>query len=70
MFRFEDAARAAAAAAALAPENGAHCRMTLEGAVLVVAVDEARLGSVAVSVDDLLACVSAAVRAQDGAARD
>lgn len=70
MFRFADEGQAAAAAAALAPENGPHCRMTLEGVVLVVEVDEARLGSVAVSVDDLLACVSAAVRAQDGAERD
>jgi hypothetical protein len=60
-----DAQTATAIEAALAPENGIHCRTERKGAVLVVEVPEASLGRMAATVDDLLACASAALRAHD-----
>lgn len=65
VLHFEDEGMATAVEQALAPENGPHCRTRLDGATLRVEVPEARLGSVALTIDDLLACASAAERAQD-----
>ena len=55
-----DAETATALVAALAPDNGPHCTARAEGPEVHVEVPEAALGSVAATVDDVLAALRAA----------
>lgn len=65
---YDDEDDARCVEAALAPENGPHCRSQREGTVLVIEVPSGTLGRVAATLDDLLACASAAERARSAAA--